>query len=84
MESHRGMSHAWGAWEVATNAPCVVVLALCHARVLMVTNFSPPRCAQHFLEVPILPHYDQRIVYSHAMLAFTGINVYLAMVTLDE
>ena len=32
----------------------------------------------------LLPYYDQRIVYSHAMLAFTGLDVYLAMADLDE
>ncbi len=31
-----------------------------------------------------LPYYDQRIVYNHANLAFTGLNVYLAMIDLDE
>lgn len=31
-----------------------------------------------------MPLYDQRVVYNHAMLAFTGLDVYLAMVNLDE
>ena len=31
-----------------------------------------------------MPLYDQRIIYNHAMLAFTGLDVYLAMVNLDE
>ena len=28
--------------------------------------------------------YDQRIVYNHALLAFTGMSSYLAMIDLDE
>ncbi len=28
--------------------------------------------------------YDQRIVYSHALLAFTGLDVYLMNIDLDE
>lgn len=28
--------------------------------------------------------YDQRVVYSHAVLAFTGMDVYLMNIDLDE
>ncbi len=38
-------------------------------------------------EVPLhmaLPNYDQQMVYTHAMLALTGHDVYLASTYLDE
>ena len=31
-----------------------------------------------------LPHFDQRLIFGHALLAFTGHSVLLAMVDLDE
>mmetsp|Transcript_31385 Transcript_31385/g.69903 ORF Transcript_31385/g.69903 Transcript_31385/m.69903 type:complete len:486 (-) Transcript_31385:565-2022(-) len=43
---------------------------------IMLWDMIPPR--------PHLKYYDQRIVYSHATLAFTGMPVYLAMIDADE
>jgi hypothetical protein len=34
--------------------------------------------------VPDLPHFDQRVVYTHALLALTGANVYAALLDVDD
>ncbi|KAG1660726.1 hypothetical protein FOA52_003035 [Chlamydomonas sp. UWO 241] len=34
--------------------------------------------------VPHLPHFDQRVVYTHALLALTGANVYAALLDVDD
>lgn len=41
--------------------------------------------AQEIKAVPKeLPHFDQRIIYTHSLLAFTGHDVYLALIDVDE
>ncbi|GAX76748.1 hypothetical protein CEUSTIGMA_g4195.t1 [Chlamydomonas eustigma] len=39
---------------------------------------------EDFPSYDAIPNYDQRIVHSHAILAFSGHNIYLAMLALDE